>query len=244
MGDAGVQFSRWLATWEGFPRNACSACIIDAWLVATEFGVVTLAQARLVLSIDRRETTDEALRTVEIAGLYRSRGIVGIDLSGNPSLGQWSTWLPALKRAKDLGLKVTLHAAEVYRPEETQHMLAFQPDRLGHMCCLDTELESSLLSSGIPVELCLTSNVLTESVPDYPDHHFSKLYKAGHPIVLCTDDSGVFDTSLSREYALAAKAFNLSPKELQRLSQAAVQLTFLTDIEKQHLLQRIESTSI
>lgn len=33
------------------------------------------------------------------------------------------------------------------------------------------------------------------------------LYKSNHPLVLCTDDAGVFSTSLSAEYALASSTF-------------------------------------
>lgn len=36
------------------------------------------------------------------------------------------------------------------------------------------------------------------------------LYKGKHPLVLCTDDVGVFSTSLSGEYKLAASAFGTS----------------------------------
>ncbi len=68
---------------------------------------------------------------------------------------------------------------QVYNPSETKQILDFRPDRLGHMCCLDDTLEKKLYDSLIPVELCLSSNIITESVGSFPDHHFLPFFRAG-----------------------------------------------------------------
>ena len=67
----------------------------------------------LLLSIDRRESTEEAMQTVALAQQYQGRGVSGLDLSGNPTLGSWSTWRPALDAARTAGLCISLHAGEV-----------------------------------------------------------------------------------------------------------------------------------
>lgn len=69
---------------------------------------------RLLLSIDRRETLEAAMETVKLALELKDVGVVGIDLSGNPKVGDWTTFLPALKFARDQGLRVTLHCGECY----------------------------------------------------------------------------------------------------------------------------------
>lgn len=53
------------------------------------------------------------METVQLAVKLQPRGVVGIDLSGDPTLGHWNMWLPAMQFARQNGLKITLHAAEV-----------------------------------------------------------------------------------------------------------------------------------
>lgn len=42
-----------------------------------------------------------------------------------------------------------------------------------------------LVSSFFPLELCMTSNIKTQTVPSCDKHHFGYWYNMGHPAVLC-----------------------------------------------------------
>ncbi|XP_020086607.1 adenosine deaminase-like protein isoform X1 [Ananas comosus] len=195
---------------------------------------------RLLLSIDRRETTEAAMETIDLAREMKDFGVVGIDLSGNPVIGQWETFLPALKHAKDLGLPITIHCGEVPNRKEIQAMLDFFPQRMGHVCCLEDEEWRRLKSLKIPVEICLTSNVRTERVPSVEFHHFVDLYKAQHPLVLCTDDPGLFSTSLSNEYYLVAVTFGLNKGDMLQLARKAIEHVFADNGVKQYLTEIFE----
>lgn len=43
----------------------------------------------------------------------------------------------------------------------------------------------------------------------YQGHHVRRYLEAGHTVALCTDDSGVFQTTLTDEYMHAAEALSL-----------------------------------
>ncbi|KAI4295871.1 hypothetical protein L6164_035869 [Bauhinia variegata] len=196
---------------------------------------------RLLLSIDRRETTAAAMETVMLALEMRHLGVVGIDLSGNPLVGEWATYVPALKFARDLGLHITLHCGEVPNRPEVQAMLDFLPQRIGHAIFFEEEDWRKLKSSKIPVEICLTSNIRTLSVPSLDVHHFADLYNAKHPLVLCTDDSGVFSTSVSNEYKIATSTFGLGKREIFELAKSAAEFIFADDGVKEDLRKIFDS---
>ena len=71
----------------------------------------------------------------------------------------------------------------------------------------------------------------------YAAHHFHRLHSAHHAVALCTDDLGVFATTLSQEYALATHAFNLSQSDLTELSRAAIEYSF-AKTEQRAVLRR------
>ncbi len=55
---------------------------------------------------------------------------------------------------------------------------------------------------------------------------------------MCTDDSGVFGTTLSRELALAGACFKLAPAELAALCRAALGFAFLAEPDRAELQAR------
>ncbi|XP_044455489.1 N6-mAMP deaminase isoform X4 [Triticum aestivum] len=207
-------------------------------ILTTDHDTVTRIAKEVVGDFAAENVVYLEIRTtpkVNLAMEMKDQGVIGIDLSGNPVVGEWETYLPALEHAKDLGIPTTIHCGEVPNRKEIQAMLDFCPQRLGHVCCLDDEEWKKLKSSMIPVEICLTSNVMTGGAPSLELHHFADLYNAKHPLSICTDDSGLFSTSLSNEYYLVASTFGLSKTELFRLAQGAVEFVFADDEVKKSL---------
>ena len=146
----------------------------------------------LILSIDRSNTASEAMAVVDLAIEYQSRGIVGIDLCGNPLKGDVSVYRDAFAKARRHSLRVTLHFAEVpasSTEEELQSLLSFEPDRLGHVINVPDNIKDEIIDRKLGLELCLTCNVNAKLVSGgFAAHHFSYWRDKGCPVVLCVSN--------------------------------------------------------
>lgn len=145
-------------------------------------------RAFLILSIDRRNTADEAEHVVDLAIKYQSAGVVGIDLCGDPAKGDVRIFGDAVARAKAAGLKVTLHFAESQlsaSDTELHTLLSWMPDRLGHVIHVKDEFQAMIKQRNIGVELCLSCNVHAKMITGtYSDHHFGIWRHSTVPVAL------------------------------------------------------------
>lgn len=146
----------------------------------------------LILSIDRRNSPAEAIEAVDLAIKYRSRGVVGVDLCGDPSKGDVAIFEEAFQKAKLHELKISLHFAEIPASSsllELSTLLSFHPDRLGHVIHVPNQIKNQIKDRKLGLELCVSCNVqakLTEG--GVRDHHCMSWIETGCPVILCVSD--------------------------------------------------------
>lgn len=153
----------------------------------------TSMRTSLLLSIDRRHSLPTALAIVSLANTLRTSGVVGIDLCGDPSVGEISSLAPAFHAARAQGLPCTLHFAEAPQsssPEELQTLLSFAPERLGHVIHVPEDVRGEIERRKLGLELCLSCNVHAGMVVGgFGEHHFGWWWRRGCPIALSVGSS-------------------------------------------------------
>src|SRR5215468_3560340 len=130
-------------------------------------------RAGLILMMDRTFTAEQNMIVVEKAGVFASRGVVGVDIAGPRPGGaryDYTQLQDHVELARELGLGVTIHVGE----EGGRHGIAeirevvesLHPDRIGHgiLAAQDVELMGLLRESDTTLEICPTSNLLTKAL--------------------------------------------------------------------------------
>lgn len=71
---------------------------------------------KLLISVDRKNGKEEGLEAVELATVFARRYpgiVVGLDVSGDPNLGDTSWILQVMQEARNQGLQISCHLPEV-----------------------------------------------------------------------------------------------------------------------------------
>jgi len=191
-------------------------------------------QVRWILDAVRQFGPEHVMQVAEMAAERLDRGVIAFGIGGSEERGPAKLFPDAFRFARESGLRLTAHAGEGTSPESIWDALALGAERIGHgiAAARDPALMRHLRDHDIPLEICISSNVVTGVVPRLEDHPVRQLFDAGVPIVLNSDDPAMFRCSLTGEYALAASAFGFTHSELEQL--AANSFSYSFDREAAH----------
>ena len=137
-----------------------------------------------------------------------------------------------------------MHAGEVDGPESVWAAIReLGATRIGHgiHSLRDPALVEYLVDHRIGLELSITSNIHTGTVDDYENHPAREIFELGLLANLNTDDPTISGIDLRHEFEVAALQAGLSQQMARQAQINALEMSFLSEGEKQALLLKKQS---
>jgi adenosine deaminase len=154
--------------------------------------------------------------------------------------GQW--FAPLFARARRAGLHTCAHAGESSGPEGVRDAVELlRVERVDHgiRAVEDSALVADLAASGVPLDVCPTSNVRLGVVASLAAHPVERLRAAGVRVSVNTDDPLLFGTSLAGEYQRCAHTFGWDRSVLGAIARVSIESSFAAQERRRELLSRL-----
>ncbi len=192
------------------------------------------------LGRDGAPDLDEAVR----AALRAAPGLDGIDLHGDERVDGLGRWTEFFAEARARGLRLKAHAGELAGPASVRAVL----DKLGVTriehgvrAVEEAALVRRLAAEAITLDVCPTSNVRLNVVGDLSAHPVRRLYAAGVPVTIATDDPTVFGCSLSGELQHLVEQLGFAPADLVPLQRNAFRVAALPAAQQRAIAAELDA---
>ncbi len=228
-----IRFAPQFHTKEGLSQDEVVSIVIDAMRKVD-------IKSNLILCIMRgKDNEEENYTTIDVAKKYLGKGVCAIDLAGAEAIFKTNTYEELFKYAKKLNIPYTIHAGEADGIESIKSAILFGAKRIGHgvRAIENNELVQEIVSKGITLEVCPTSNIQTCICNDYSNHPIYELYKNNVKVTINTDNMTVSNTTLENEYNKIVENGDISFEDIIRMNINSIDAAFITEEEKDELKQ-------
>ena len=209
---------------------------MSSWPI--EVGLIGILPRRFSLEKNREATGD--LVRWRMSGQPGAERICGFDLADGEAECDPEAFVPLVEEARNAGMGITIHSGENTDAAHVARTLAlFRPSRIGHgiRSWGNEEVMRRLIEEDVLLEVSLTSNWITRAVASLPDHPLPRLFRAGVPVCINSDDPNLFGIDLVHEYELCAREFGFGEKEFRAMNQAAARHSFLPEGTKRRVAE-------
>lgn len=203
----------------------------------------------LIVCAMRHLPVAQTERAASLALAYQGRGVVGFDLAG-PEKGFPPTQHAApLRRVREAGLGITLHAGEADAAERVLEAAALGATRIGHGVRLVDALHNpsrqhlvdEVKALGLHLEVCPTSNVHTGAASSVGAHPITALWQAGVSLSYHTDNTLISCLTHSSEAATLLGETPLTRTDLLAMARQAALASFMPQAAKTAALAAIDN---
>ncbi len=230
-----LRFSPWFMA---EPHGLDPAGVVEAVVQGTKDGIrQTGVKANLIGILSRTYGADVCMQELD-ALLTQRDHITALDLAGDEGNYPGELFVEHFKKGRNAGWQITVHAGEAAGAESVwQAINELGATRLGHgtRSVEDPKLVDELIKRDIGVEISLTSNVQTSTVPSYSAHPLKQLLDAGVKATINTDDPSISGIDLRHEYDVAAPRAGLTKQDIRKAQLNALEIAFLNEEEKSDL---------
>lgn len=193
----------------------------------------------MICTIQRTLPLSASMPVIEFV-LDNREHFVGVDLADDELANAPDYFLPLFKPAAEAGLPITIHAGESIYPQTTAAVRdaidLLHAKRIGHgvQSFRDPDLIHHIREKGIALELCPTSNYLTNAVSSLASHPIRQLLNAGVHVTINSDDPGIFGIDLTHEYKILRDLHGFVAEDFRRCNAYAYSASFIPAEKKSH----------
>jgi adenosine deaminase len=194
-----------------------------------------------------------SLEMAELAVDFRPRGVVGFDLAGEEGGYPPKKHIEAFHYIQRQNFNITVHAGEGFGKESIWQAIQYcGAHRIGHGTRLVDDIALSagravklgdlaqyVLDKRIPLEICLLSNVHTGAAASLAEHPFRVLFQEKFRVTLNTDNRLMSDTTMVKEFQVAADAFGLGIDDFEKITINAMKSAFIPYSERCRIIYDI-----
>lgn len=191
-----------------------------------------------LICILQRILSLEKVSSVTDFAIEHKDTFLALDLADNEAGSEPKKFAKDFERAKKAGLHITVHSGETPDPQAGQwikdSIQILGAERIGHgiQAINHKDVMQLLIEKDVPLEVCPHSNYLTQAFSSYETHPLRKLYDAGVPVTLNSDDPGMFASLLTDDYHIAQEYQGFGIKEFTRCNEIAFNKSFIPLAEK------------
>nr|WP_289852115.1 adenosine deaminase [Rhizobium sp. SSA_523] len=221
----------------------------DAYLAGITDGILsarskTGIEARIIVTGERHFGPERVIAAADYAARSHNPLVTGFNMAGEERMGRVADYARAFDIARDAGLGLTIHAGEVCGASSVRDALDLvRPSRIGHgvRSIEDPELLRRLSVEGIVLEVCPGSNIALKVFAGFAQHPLPHLMAAGIRVCINSDDPPFFNTSLQREYDLAATELGMTRSQIDAMTRTALEAAFVDEETRTSLLTRFDA---